>query len=540
MSYRVDIPTLSANEVYTLTFEYGGTETIQLVVGDLTLETTDRRVVFTTTSPVNYIESNVNLTNLNMYEGYYEGDDFGGEFTQESYIEGKSLINLMPASSPKILSQGWSLDFDETTGVATIVFNNNTNGFSCSMRSFGMMKKLKPATYYTYFVEILENSLVDSSGNKPNIMFYNVGGYLYPSTQCPYNVETAKGDCIGKSGTERLAIKNEASPGKYVWAIKTVDTFVDTMVDADKIFQTAALNGTIKVRMMIVEGDYVDNPIETNWFPQGIGCVKSPRVISREQPLNMFYCTNWTSTLNNGTVTCQDGKFYFDGSFNGYTYFDMINGGEVKNNIYLEPGRYYAKMKAYSKEPCAVSGTCVSLEATMENGITLDLCSVYTSKDKMYNQVTGQNNEFISPIVKLTLKIWYGGNGSNNIIIDGIYIGKTNTTNDLAFKETNVVSTPDDLELYDVYYGNGNVANQDKLDLTTGIVTRNVCKWKLNDYLSSNLNPWNFREWDKKDEGTNEYVRIQMGASSYPNGKPTLCRGWSEVYGLYFDYWDTD
>ena len=65
MSYRVDIPTLSANEVYTLTFEYEGTETIQLIVGDLTLETTDRRVVFTTTSPVYYIESNMNLTNLN-------------------------------------------------------------------------------------------------------------------------------------------------------------------------------------------------------------------------------------------------------------------------------------------------------------------------------------------------------------------------------------------------------------------------------------------------------------------------------------------
>ena len=108
MSYRVDIPTLSANEVYTLTFEYEGTETIQLIVGDLTLETTDRRVVFTTTSPVNHIESNVNLTNLNMYEGYYESDDFGGEYTQESIIEGKSLINLLPPSQPKTV-QGHSL-----------------------------------------------------------------------------------------------------------------------------------------------------------------------------------------------------------------------------------------------------------------------------------------------------------------------------------------------------------------------------------------------------------------------------------------------
>ena len=66
-------------------------------------------------------------------------------------------------------------------------------------------------------------------------------------------------------------------------------------------------------------------------------------------------------------------------------------------------------MKAHSKEPCVASGTCVSLEATMENGITLDLCSVYTSKDKMYNQVVAQNKNFTSPIVKLTLKnmVWW-------------------------------------------------------------------------------------------------------------------------------------
>ena len=106
MSYRVDIPTLSANEVYTLTFEYEGAETIQLMVGDLTLETTDRRVVFTTTSPVNYIESNVNLTNLNMYEGYYESDDFGGEYTQESIIEGKSLVNLIQSQKHLTFQNG--------------------------------------------------------------------------------------------------------------------------------------------------------------------------------------------------------------------------------------------------------------------------------------------------------------------------------------------------------------------------------------------------------------------------------------------------
>lgn len=536
MSYRVDIPTLSANEVYTLTFEYEGTETIQLIVGDLTLETTDRRVVFTTTSPVNYIESNVNLTNLNMYEGYYESDDFGGEYTQESYIEGKSLINIFPPSSPKTLAQGHSLDFDETTGLITITFVNNTNNFNCTARAYGLMKYLKPSTDYTFVIDILENSLVDADGNASTnlLYFFNTTAYLYPDTQQPFS-GGFKGD-VTNSNTPTI----EGSVGRYLCGIRTVDTFLDTM-SADMVLYTVAYNGTLKAKIMVLEGDYTESGIETNWFPQGIGCVKSPRVISREQPLNMFYCTDWTSTLNNGTVTCQDGKFYFDGSFGGYTWFDIINGGEVKNNIYLEPGMYYAKMKAHSKEPCVVTGMCVSVEATMENGTTIELCGVYTSKDKIYSGVTSAYKEFTSPIVKLSLKIWYGGDGNNKIIIDGIYFSKTNMGDDLSFKENHAVVTPDDLELYDVYYGNGHsIQKQDKLDLTTGIVTRNVCKWKLNDYLSSNLNYWNFREWNKKDETTNEYVRIQIGALYNPYGNPTLARGWSEVYGLYFDYWEGD
>lgn len=467
MSYRVDIPTLSANEVYTLTFEYEGTETIQLIVGDLTLETTDRRVVFTTTSPVNYIESNVNLTNLNMYEGYYESDDFGGEYTQESYIEGKSLVNYH--------------DFNR----CNLTLNNETQGkWEFLDDGFARMTTLditynhcrpKPTNYTSEGIYTVATWVRNFNSEAGNVMF-----------ECFHYLDTIKtinldGSVItgNDSGTHYYSTGQEGlmiSVGKYTGITQKIVNGTHHQYMGNFGTSGGFVSGdSVEIFVMVLEGDKADDILNGLIQPfHGIGCVKSPKVISREQPLNMFYCTNWTSTLNRGTVTCQDGKFYFDGSFSGYTWFDIINGGEVKNNIYLEPGSYYAKMKAHSKEPCASNGVCVSIEATMENGITMDLCSVYTSKDNMYNGVVGVNKQFTSPIVSLKLKIWYGGNGSNNIIIDGIYIGKTDTTNDLAFKESHVVSTPDDLKMYELPTKWGDSHDGDRLDLTTGILTKKI------------------------------------------------------------------
>ena len=218
MSYRVDIPTLSANEVYTLTFEYGGTETIQLVVGDLTLETTDRRVVFTTTSPVNYIESNMNLTNLNMYEGYYEGDDFGGEYTQESYIEGKSLIILINVTDS---------DFPKQTGWFDFTINKN----------------ISDGKYYTLIVDVSDTS----------------GGFDY--------------GVIDNRGTSFTYFSNTiTTDGKYI-VYRTFDGASQTIR-----FRGKTSDSPITINsLMLLEGDYSDGNVE---HFTGIGCVKSPKIVS--------------------------------------------------------------------------------------------------------------------------------------------------------------------------------------------------------------------------------------------------------------------
>lgn len=254
MSYRVDIPTLSANEVYTLTFEYEGTETIQLIVGDLTLETTDRRVVFTTTSPVNYIESNVNLTNLNMYEGYYESDDFGGEYTQESYIEGKSLINLLKCD---VQNTNWSasvkLENIDENGRYVLTATGASSGWQ-NLDGTGNAEWNKVYGTYTVVLDVVECTCKDIK----NTWF--------------------GGNESAKVKYQALRYNGELSV-KYVWLIETAEGKGFGM---RYTVGATTQEGRIVVGAMIVKGDYFDEFCagESVNVWQGIGCVKSPKIVS--------------------------------------------------------------------------------------------------------------------------------------------------------------------------------------------------------------------------------------------------------------------
>lgn len=262
MSYRVDIPTLSANEVYTLTFEYEGTETIQLIVGDLTLETTDRRVVFTTTSPVSYIESNVNLINLNIYEGYYESDDFGGEYTQESYIEGMSLINLIQSEK--------HLDFqNRDCGVET--FEDNMIKLTItdvssltSTWQHGWVKtsaNLKVGATYTCVIHVVENT-ISTEGVKIGASY----GTL---------VHGSDSNSLGSGQTGIIVFTYTTAAA----TLKDYNGYYDGFCKVDHVGDWQ--NGSLKYGIMVFEGDYYDYFINSNIpYFEGIGCVKSPTITS--------------------------------------------------------------------------------------------------------------------------------------------------------------------------------------------------------------------------------------------------------------------
>jgi hypothetical protein len=280
MSYRVDIPTLSANEVYTLTFEYEGTETIQLIVGDLTLETTDRRVVFTTTSPVYYIESNVNLTNLNMYEGYYESDDFGGEYTQESYIEGKSLINLHSGRNSIFTvnngTQGkWEILNDSFMKMTTLDVTYN----QCR-QSFNNVYK----TDQVYTVATWVRNFNSGTGN---VKF-----------QCFHYLSMLRH--IGIDGIEVKPCSNSSSSDGGTHNYTTGQTGLMVSVGKFDDMSSNVLNGeyyvymgsfgtdggfvsgdNVEIFVMVLEGDRADDFLNGLIQPfEGIGCVKSPKIVS--------------------------------------------------------------------------------------------------------------------------------------------------------------------------------------------------------------------------------------------------------------------
>lgn len=264
MSYRVDIPTLSANEVYTLTFEYEGTETIQLIVGDLTLETTDRRVVFTTTSPVYYIESNVNLTNLNMYEGYYESDDFGGEYTQESYIEGKSLVNLCDMKK-HVFFQNNVCGTTTYEDNAIKLYISDATTLTSTWQHAGIRTSFgaQEGKTYTCVIQILENTI------KTDGIVVTLAGY-----GTVVHGEGSVSLANGETGTFlATVIPTYNSLKDYGGGI--YDAFCRIGFSGDWV-----TGGSLKYRVMIFEGDHYDDVISgVNYFT-GIGCVKSPKIVS--------------------------------------------------------------------------------------------------------------------------------------------------------------------------------------------------------------------------------------------------------------------
>ena len=477
MSYRVDIPTLSANEVYTLTFEYEGTETIQLVVGDLTLETTDRRVVFTTTSPVNYIESNVNLTNLNIYEGYYESDNFGGEYTQESYIEGMSLVNLIQSEK--------HLDFQNNScGVET--FEDNMIKLTItdvssltSTWQHGWMKtsaNLKVGVTYTCVVHVVENS-ISTEGIKVGASY----GTL---------VHGSDSNSLGGGETGVIVFTYTTATA----TLKDYNGYYDSFCRVDGVGDWQ--NGSLKYGIMVFEGDYYDYFINNNIpYFEGIGCVKSPTIKSLS-PENLYvsplkYCEplrGYEYYHNDGTVEIypNGGGAYstidlYTGEDVGYSYSGNQRTWYVNNGIKLGlgAGTYYfcCEIELVANKQITDFTGRPQVDVVYDNAqyfsVSGDFTETYDGGKYYYKGKFSASYKTVTDDIRgIYVGIWsYGISGVEKYVIRNITLTREESLKDMcAISKSSIITTPDDLELY----GLSDV--QDVLDLTDGLVTRKIGK----------------------------------------------------------------
>ena len=423
-----------------------------------------------------------------MYEGYYESDDQDGEYTQNSYIEGKSLINYKRRVDYGTLINNANIQETFTDDGYINYKQLGTGATGRGFRGNGFAKNIDQSKNYTIILRVRKNTF-------PVDVFV-------PFTLCHRDCgvkfdETVKGDYWGisynisgrQTGVWKAVVigsrYNVSASDRYWGSIHSF--LVDENSEVTDLTQRTDIVGCeIEYAIEVLQGDYFDIDTGIDEHFEGVGSVKSPMIISKEEPNNLFYMRDWTSTLNGGTAYSKDGKIHFSGNFKGYTHFDIINGGESKNNIYLEAGTYYFKTHYKSLSPAPSQGTTISIEVIMADGTYYDVGGAYTFTGSHYDNTISVVKTCASPIVQIKLKIWYGGDRSG-IYIDGISISKV--TNDYTDSKYSVVSTPSDLELYCNHYYDRNAKTshpcyQDTLDLTTGTVTRKNIKVRLNDHIA--------------------------------------------------------
>lgn len=493
MNYKIDV-SLSTNEVYTLTFDYTFDEsvedkTIRLQIGDLMVETQDRRVVFKTTSSATCIKSNVRLGNVQLYEGNFEDYDQHGEYMKESYLKGRTLVNLVTRNMyDSRTTTSVTREFTED-GFRKIAITGNGSKY-LGADFWGKNNFVNTSlpedwnTIYTIIVFVRKNTFPSDISLQFNMRHKN--------TDNPTNKLKGEHTIIIKGGetgvyksTNKICYYNRTLPGRYWGCFATSWSDTDVAV-ADR---TDLVGCVLEYAVMVVQGDYYDDDITIGHYFEGVGTVKSPIVISKKSPENLFHLKDYTYKKNGGEFYSKDGIIGFGGNFRGYTSIDAINGGEPKDNIYLPSGTYITRIKYRLKKPCENQGTIMGLDLIECNGDSRSV-SIFLLKNQYGISSVDAYYTFNNPIVRINLRIWYGGNDDFIEILEIGICKNEYKMNELTLGNS-YVDTPSDLELNCLYCYDRNASNPystnpstyDILDLTTGTITRKILKLKLNDYI---------------------------------------------------------
>ena len=179
----------------------------------------------------------------------------------KAVLQGRTLNNLANGSIGVQQGTSYVRTFDESTGIVTATFSDNTNNLNCGYgASLIDINKLKPSTQYTFVVNILQNT-IDYTNTDAYFTVYNISSYA----------DQNKAPFLG----EATITENKGGVKKFVLTTK------DDLSQAVTVtgMSIRAFNATVQYQLMIFEGDLTNEDfLEYKWFPTGFGSVSSPTV----------------------------------------------------------------------------------------------------------------------------------------------------------------------------------------------------------------------------------------------------------------------
>lgn len=178
-------------------------------------------------------------------KGVCEFESDGNEYIElMSSIEGKTLKNMFPKVSKS--TEDWYMDneslvaFEANTGFVTITAH--ANGYYVDYTAKNV-NEFKTDTEYTLFLEVLSNTLVTTQTSSLRIGGNTTNGVFTSNYYLPVN----------GTGRYKKLMKTRTDISDAVYAVETV--------------LMAATSGSIKFRMMLIEGNHMDK--EMHYF-QGL------------------------------------------------------------------------------------------------------------------------------------------------------------------------------------------------------------------------------------------------------------------------------
>ena len=479
MNYKIDV-SLSTNEIYTLTFDYTFDEgvedkIIRLQIGDLMVETQDRRVVFKTTSSATCIKSNVRLENVNLYEGNFLDYDQHGEYTKESYLKGATTINLVTRDMYTTTTQASvTREFTEDGfRKITKTENGSSNMGADFWGKVNFVNKSIPEdwdTVYTVIVFVRKNTFPSDISLQFNIRHKNTN----PNLKGEQEIIIKGGDTGIYKSTSKIGSYNQSLPERY-WGCFS-NAWSDT--DVAVVDRTDLVGCELEYAVMVVKGDYYDDNITIGHFFEGIGCVKSPTVFSCTKNENLMkYAT--ISSIADNIIISDDNTYIYNSQTARYVGWELkfpsnAEMGFTNNDFFCLEFDYIID----SKFPDYRLGIFPSISVRGGAFIRSDGDGIGVSTKRLDATIGHFKEYFILGYGSSVIHI----NSSNNPDWEG-KIRKTIFSNIRFYKIDNIdttdiydeslVTTPNDLELHSI-----NESVYDRLDLTTGTVIKNVRPYK--------------------------------------------------------------